>query len=109
VNVTVSGHGHTYLAGDQRADDRDTRAVPPAPPLRTGQACGERALPTAPEKTVPHRPALTAILKSEEVAEDAGDGALEPNMIDIFRPLLPGPAAARCEDPEYAWSRARPS
>ncbi|WP_182705066.1 homogentisate 1,2-dioxygenase [Thermomonospora cellulosilytica] len=28
-------------------------------------------------------------------------------MIDTFRPLLLGPAAARCEDPEYAWSWAR--
>jgi homogentisate 1,2-dioxygenase len=28
-------------------------------------------------------------------------------MIDTFRPLLLGPAARRCEDPEYAWSWAR--
>mgnify|MGYP001036397092 FL=1 len=28
-------------------------------------------------------------------------------MVDTFRPLLLGPAAARCEDPEYAWSWAR--
>jgi homogentisate 1,2-dioxygenase len=30
-------------------------------------------------------------------------------MIDTFRPLLLGPAATRCEDPEYAWSWARSS
>jgi homogentisate 1,2-dioxygenase len=30
-------------------------------------------------------------------------------MIDTFRPLLLGPAAAGCEDPEYAWSWARTS
>lgn len=28
-------------------------------------------------------------------------------MIDTFRPLNLGPAAGRCEDPEYAWSWAR--
>ncbi|MBC6459242.1 homogentisate 1,2-dioxygenase [Actinomadura sp. HBU206391] len=28
-------------------------------------------------------------------------------MIDTFRPLLLGPAARQCEDPEYAWSWAR--
>jgi len=28
-------------------------------------------------------------------------------MIDTFRPLLLGPAATRCEDPEYAWTWAR--
>jgi homogentisate 1,2-dioxygenase len=30
-------------------------------------------------------------------------------MIDTFRPLLLGPAATRCEDPEYAWSWSRGS
>ena len=29
-------------------------------------------------------------------------------MIDTFRPLLLGPAAARAEDPEYAWTWSRP-
>ncbi|HEX6471635.1 MAG TPA: homogentisate 1,2-dioxygenase [Streptosporangiaceae bacterium] len=29
-------------------------------------------------------------------------------MIDTFRPLLLGPAATRAEDPEYAWTWARP-
>jgi homogentisate 1,2-dioxygenase len=29
-------------------------------------------------------------------------------MIDTFRPLLLGPAATRSEDPEYAWTWARP-
>jgi len=28
-------------------------------------------------------------------------------MIDTFRPLMLGPAATRCEDPEYAWTWAR--
>jgi homogentisate 1,2-dioxygenase len=28
-------------------------------------------------------------------------------MIDTFRPVLLGPAAATCEDPEYAWSWSR--
>ncbi|HEY3605524.1 MAG TPA: homogentisate 1,2-dioxygenase domain-containing protein [Sporichthyaceae bacterium] len=27
-------------------------------------------------------------------------------MVDTFRPLELGPAAARCEDPEYAWTWA---
>jgi homogentisate 1,2-dioxygenase len=30
-------------------------------------------------------------------------------MIDTFHPLLLGPAATGCEDPEYAWSAARSS
>jgi homogentisate 1,2-dioxygenase len=28
-------------------------------------------------------------------------------MVDTFSPLFLGPGAARCEDPEYAWSWAR--
>jgi homogentisate 1,2-dioxygenase len=55
-----------------------------------------------------HGPQPGAVEASIESVRKGRAGTSEMAvMIDTFRPLLLGPAARQCEDPEYAWSWAR--
>ncbi|REE96459.1 homogentisate 1,2-dioxygenase [Thermomonospora umbrina] len=55
-----------------------------------------------------HGPAPGAVEASIEAVRNGRTVTTETAvMVDTFRPLSLGPAATRCEDPEYAWSWAK--